>query len=149
MFQGLLNIKGIWVQHRVSPEPFNLSLRNFHRMLILYKTFIWTNNKKIVTWPLAVILEVILKIWKMPINNYFMQKHPSTSGIRHQDLFWYIVSVVEGHVIPMDMFSIFLIFAKSNDITNMFVKSILVWKIAYTSIYDIIMSPEHFEVQNK
>ena len=26
MFQGLLNIEGIWVQHRVSPEPFNLSL---------------------------------------------------------------------------------------------------------------------------
>ena len=24
--QGLVNIEGIWVQHRVSPEPFNLSL---------------------------------------------------------------------------------------------------------------------------
>ena len=48
-----------------------------------------------------------------------------------------------GHV------SILLISAKSNDITNMFVKSILVQKIAYTSIYDIIMSPEHFEIQNK
>ena len=33
-------------------------------------TFIWTNNKKIVTWPLV----AILKIWKMPINNLFMQK---------------------------------------------------------------------------
>ena len=48
----------------------------------------------------------------------------------------------------MDMFSIFLIFAKSNDIKNMFVKSIFVKKIAYTSIYDIIMSLEHFEIQN-
>ena len=26
MFQGFMNIDGIWVQHRVSPEPFNLSL---------------------------------------------------------------------------------------------------------------------------
>ena len=49
-----------------------------------------------------------------------------------------------GHV-----FDIFLISVKSNDITNMFVKSILVQKIAYTSIYDIIMSHEHFEIQNK
>ena len=47
------------------------------------------------------------------------------------------------------MFLIFLISAKSNDITTMFVKSVLVPKIAYTSIYDIIMSPEHFEIQNK
>ena len=44
-----------------------------------------------------------------------------------------------GHV-----FDFFLISAKSNDNTNMFVKFILVQKIAYTSIYDIIMSPEHF-----
>ena len=28
-------------------------------------------------------------------------------------------------------------------------KSILVQKIEYTSIYDIIMSPEHFEIKNK
>ena len=46
MFQGLLNIEGLWVQHRVSPEPFNLSLWNFHRMLLIYQTFIWNNNKK-------------------------------------------------------------------------------------------------------
>ena len=39
--------------------------------------------------------------------------------------------------------------AKSNDTTNSFEKSILVQKIAYTSIYDIIMSPEHFEIKNK
>ena len=39
--------------------------------------------------------------------------------------------------------------AKSNDITNIFVKSILVQKIAETSIYDIIMSPEHFKIKNK
>ena len=49
----------------------------------------------------------------------------------------------------MDMFSIFLISAKSNDITNIFVKAIFVQKIASTSIYDIIMSPEHFEIKNK
>ena len=49
----------------------------------------------------------------------------------------------------MDMFSIFLISAKSNDITKLFVKSILVQKIAYTYIYDIILSPERFEIKNK
>ena len=53
----------------------------------------------------------------------------------------------------MDIFSIFfLISAKSNDITNKFnkfVKSILVQKIAYTSIYDIITSPGYFEIKNK
>ena len=47
------------------------------------------------------------------------------------------------------MFSIFLISAKSDDITNISVKSILVQKIAYTSIYDIIMSSENFEIKNK
>ena len=31
----------------------------------------------------------------------------------------------------------------------MFVKSILVQKIVQTSIYDIIMSSEHFEIKNK
>ena len=49
----------------------------------------------------------------------------------------------------MAMFSLFLISAKSNDITNMFVKSIIVQKIAYTSKYIIIMSPEHFEMHSK
>ena len=34
-------------------------------------------------------------------------------------------------------------------ITNIFVKSIFVQKIAFTSIYDTIMSPEHFEIKNK
>ena len=47
------------------------------------------------------------------------------------------------------VFDIFFISAKSNDISNMFVKSILVRKIALTSICDIIMSPEHFEIKNK
>ena len=47
------------------------------------------------------------------------------------------------------MLNLFLKSAKSNDITNIFVKSILVQKIAYSSIYDIIMSPEHFEIKNK
>ena len=46
MFQGLLDIEGIRVQRKVSPEPFNLSLWNFHRMLLMYKTFIWINNNK-------------------------------------------------------------------------------------------------------
>ena len=49
-----------------------------------------------------------------------------------------------GHVL-----NIFFISAKSYDITNIFVTSILVQKIAYTSIYDIIMSPDHFEIKNK
>ena len=53
------------------------------------------------------------------------------------------------YVIPMDMFSIFLISTKSNDISNIFVKSILVQKIVLTYIYDISMSPEHFEIKNK
>ena len=46
---------------------------------------------------------------------------------------------------------VFIVFtsAKSNDITNIVVKSILVQKIAYTSIYDICMSPKHFEIKNK
>ena len=46
------------------------------------------------------------------------------------------------------MFLIGLISAKSNDIKSISVKSILIQKIAYTSIYDIIMSPEHFEIKN-
>ena len=49
----------------------------------------------------------------------------------------------------MDMFSIFMIFAKSNDITDIFVKSILVQEIVSTFIYDIIMSPHHFEIKKK
>ena len=49
----------------------------------------------------------------------------------------------------MDMFSIFLISAKSNDISNIFEKSILVQKIALTSIYDNSMPHEHFEIKNK
>ena len=48
-----------------------------------------------------------------------------------------------GHVFDV------LTFAKSNNITNCFVKSILVQKIAKSSIYDIIMSPEYFEIKNK
>ena len=54
-------------------------------------------------------------------------------------------------VIPLDMLNseLFLTSVKSNDITNMFVKAILVQKIVYTSIYDITMSPEHFEIKNK
>ena len=50
----------------------------------------------------------------------------------------------QGH-----LFDIFLISAKSNDNTNIFVKSILEQKIASSSIYDIIMSPEHYEIKKK
>ena len=39
MFQGLLNIKGIGVQHRVSSEPFNLLLWDFHRLMLIYKLY--------------------------------------------------------------------------------------------------------------
>ena len=38
---------------------------------------------------------------------------------------------------------------KSYNIATIFVKYILVQIIAETSIYDIIMSPEHFEIKNK
>ena len=47
------------------------------------------------------------------------------------------------------MFSIFFISAKSNDFINIFVKSIFVQEIAKTSIYDIIITPVHFEIKNK
>ena len=47
------------------------------------------------------------------------------------------------------MFSIFLISAKSNDIINIFEKSILGQKNALTSIYDIFMSLEYFKIKNK
>ena len=164
-FQGLLNIEGIWVQHRVSPEPFGLLLWNFHRMLQIHKLPFEPIIMKIVTWPLAAILEAILKIWKMPINNYLMHqniKYPSTPSIIHKDLFWYYTVSSEinkkksswraycvRYVIPLDMVSLFLMSAKSNVITNIFLKSILVRKISYSSIYDISMSPEHSEKQNK
>ena len=42
-----------------------------------------------------------------------------------------------------------LMSAKSNDVTNMYLKSIIVQKIAYSSIYDVIMSPGHFEIKSK
>ena len=48
-----------------------------------------------------------------------------------------------GHV------SIFLISTESNDITNIFCKICSCTKNAFTSIYDISMSPEHFEIKNK
>ena len=47
------------------------------------------------------------------------------------------------------MLKLVLSSAKSYDITDTFVKSILVQKIVHTSIYDSIMSPEHFEIKNK
>ena len=39
--------------------------------------------------------------------------------------------------------------AKSNEMANIFLKSIPVQKIAYSSIYDTFMPTEHFEVKNK
>ena len=48
-----------------------------------------------------------------------------------------------GHV--FDIFD----FRNLMTLQKMFVKSIIVQKIAYTSIYDTIMSPEHFEIKNK
>ena len=53
------------------------------------------------------------------------------------------------YIIPLDMVSLFLTSSKSNDITNIFVKSILVQKIAHSSIYGIIMSPKHFEIKQR
>ena len=50
---------------------------------------------------------------------------------------------------PVCHYSLFLKSVKSNDITNIFVKSILVPKSAFSSIYDTSMSPEHFEIKNK
>ena len=50
---------------------------------------------------------------------------------------------------PRTCFRCFLTSAKSNDITNIFAKSILVQKIALTFIYHIVMSLEHFEIKNK
>ena len=77
---------------------------------------------------------------KMPINDYFIQKknkNPSTLSIKHQDLFRYIVSSemnqnigVEGlnaccMAFPWTCHRLFSASTKSNDNTNMFVKSIL------------------------
>ena len=83
---------------------------------------------------------------KMPINNYFMQKkikHPSTPSIKHNNLFRYYIVLSEinqniaveglncGHVChSLGHVFIVLMSVKSNDITNIFVKSILVQKIA-------------------
>ena len=53
------------------------------------------------------------------------------------------------YVIPLDMLKLFLTSAKSIDITNIFVKSILVQTIAFTSIFDITVPLEHFEIRNK
>ena len=50
---------------------------------------------------------------------------------------------------PLDTFSLFFTSAKSNDIRNILIKSVFVQKMAYTYIYDISMSPEHFEIKNK
>ena len=44
---------------------------------------------------------------------------------------------------------LFLASAKSNDITNIFVKSILLQKFAFTFAYGINKSPEHFVIKNK
>ena len=53
------------------------------------------------------------------------------------------------YVIPLGMFLLVLVSAKSNDITNILVNSILVQKYSLSFAYDIIMSPEHFVIKNK
>ena len=156
MFHGLLNIEGIWVQHRVSPEPFNLSLWNFHKMSLIYKTFIWTNNKKDSHVTLSGHFESHIENMKMPINNYFMQNNRKTSiyikyqssgfiliycFIRNKSKYsnWRAVCHPHGHV--------FDIFCFPRNLMTLQILQ-LVQKIALTSIYDIIMSPEHFEIKN-
>ena len=49
-----------------------------------------------------------------------------------------------GHV-----FDIFLFPRNLMTLLTVFLKSILVQKILSTSIYDIILSPGHFEIKNK
>ena len=98
MFQGLLNIEGIWVQHRVPSEPFNLLLWNFHRMLLLYKTFIWTNNNKnsqvTVGGHFGSHIENMKNAYKQLFNARKI-KHPSTPSIKHNDLFYF--KMFRGH----------------------------------------------------
>ena len=50
---------------------------------------------------------------------------------------------------PWACLRLFFASTKSNDITNIFVKFFLVQKFAYSFAYDIIKSPEHFEIKNK
>ena len=81
--------------------------------------------------------------------------------MEHQDLYRYVVSSeinqnigVEGlnaccMSFPWTCLRLFLTSAKSNDIANLFVNSTLVQKFAFTLAYDIIKSPEHFEIKNK
>ena len=89
MFQGLMNIGSIWVQHRVSPEPFNLLLWNFHRMLLIYKIFIWTNiNKQNSHVTIGGHFGSHIDIWKMTKNIYFMQKKIKHLSTKYQT--WYL-----------------------------------------------------------
>ena len=99
--------------------------------------------------------------YKQLFNAKKIDTHTSTSSIKHQDLLGYIVSSEFNQSIavealnmsyissPRTCFRYCFISEKSNYITNIFVKSILVQKIVVTSIYNIIMSPEHFEIKNK
>ena len=49
----------------------------------------------------------------------------------------------------MEMFSIHLISAKSNDITQIFLKSILYINLCRAPLYEDFMSAEHFEIKNE
>ena len=81
-------------------------------------------------------------------------KHPSTASIKHKNLFlYYIVSSEINQNIPTEGLNTscilfnwtcfhFLMSAKSNDITDISVKLILVQKIAYSSIHDILRNKE-------
>ena len=70
-------------------------------------------------------------------------KHQSTQSIKHSNVFRYHIVYIEINqniageglncvlnVIPLDMFFVGLVSAKSKDITHFFVKTILVQKIA-------------------
>ena len=96
----------------------------------------------------------------MPINNYFMHKIDKTSMFIRIYSYIFVSSKIHQNIAsevlnascnsyPWTCVRYFFITAKSNDITNIFVMSILIQKIAYTSIYDIIMFPEHFEIKKK
>ena len=102
----------------------------FHRMLLIYKTFSWTNNNENshvtfgghFVYEKCIYATILYKNWR----------HPSTQSIRHNILYcsirnkskyssWRALCVM--YVIPLDLFSLLW-----RHITNIFVKSILVQK---------------------
>ena len=106
MFQGLLNIEGIWVQHRVSPEPFDVLLWNINRMLLIYKTFIWTNSNKNSQLTVGGHSGSNIKNMKNAYKQLFYAikiKRLSTPSIKHKYLLWYyIVSSEINQIIAVE-----------------------------------------------